>query len=704
MSLGIFGLKQAGGWMAVIAILLAMPLSAIAQTVIIDNENANNSAGNTFSMPVGTWSSSATSTDRYLTNYRFISSALGGTAQAEWRPTIPTAGDYEVSVWYPQGTNRASDAPYTVVHATGSTTIDVNQQAGGGVWNSLGTFTFAAGTAGYVRLGNDANPMVVMADAVRFERTGAGPVTPEWRAMWVSRFEWPSSNKTTVQNNLIDVMSKLVASNFNAVVLQVRGECDTLYPSPEEPWSPLMSGNGDMPSGWAGFDPLDFAIDQAHARNLEFHAYINTHVGWQSGSNLPPNYAPDHIWWQHLNASDPAHRDWLIHDSGGTPVGFEESDYTWMAPGVPDMQAYVRRQVMYVVENYDVDGIHYDRIRSPGTAYSYDPISQARRAGEGNPNSLAFADWTRDQINRFTQDLYAQIMEVKPWIKVSSAPLGLYLGTRYPGYPTSACGYQYGYSCVYQDAQAWLAAGSQDFICPQIYWADGGSNPDFSEVLPDWVAHNGGRHIYAGQITSVGVTALISQIGATRTLGGQGNVVFSFGSFNSGNFWSSYTGGPYPTAAPVPAMPWKDTPTDGILIGNVFEVDGVTPIVDAHITRTGSTYVSLSSGDGLYSFLKVPPGTYTLDFDKPGIGTRQVNNVSVVAGQVTRVDVLLGDVPCDYNNDGQVNVADLQQFSFCNQGPAVAIPGGSPCLKCDVDGNNRIDLVDFAEFTRRLNH
>jgi hypothetical protein len=296
-------------------------------------------------------------------------------------------------------------------------------------------------------------------------------------------------------------------------------------------------------------------------------------------------------------------------------------------------------------------------------------------------------------------------MEVKPWIKVSSAPLGLYTGGRYAafGYPQSACGYFYGYSCVYQDAQAWLAAGSQDFICPQIYWADGGGNPDFSEILPDWVAHAAGRHIYAGQITSGGGAALLSQINATRILGGLGNVVFSYGSFNSNNYWASYSGpgGPYNAPAPVPAMPWKDNPTDGIIIGNVTATDGSGPVVDATVTRTGSSWVALSSGDGLYSFLKVPPGSYTLTFNKPGVGTRQILDVQVVAGEVTRVDVQLGELVCDYTNDGIVDLGDLQQLAFClNGGPENPLPDGHFCLKCDADGDQDLDLMDFAAFQR----
>jgi len=248
--------------------------------------------------------------------------------------------------------------------------------------------------------------------------------------MWVSRFEWPSTNLNTVKATIESIMTNLQTHRFNAVIFQVRGQCDTLYPSPYEPWSPILSSSGGTPSGWGTYDPMAHAIQAAHARGLEFHAYINTHVAWQ-GANTPP---ANHIWHQHLKASDPSKRDWLIHDSNGNPVQAASDNYVWIAPGVPAAQAYTRKQVMYVVQNYDVDGIHFDRIRMPSPDYSYDPISLARFAGEGNPHGLGFADWTRDQFTRFCCDMYAQIMEVKPHIKVSSAPLGLYRQERYPGY------------------------------------------------------------------------------------------------------------------------------------------------------------------------------------------------------------------------------------------------------------------------------
>lgn len=120
---------------------------------------------------VGTWSTATSSTDKYSTDYRFRSKGTGA-AYAQYTPSIPVTGNYQVYEWHPQGSNRPTDAKHIVNYNGGSTTINVNQQINGGKWNLIGTFSFAAGTAGYVRITDTHadSTKVVMADAIRFLR------------------------------------------------------------------------------------------------------------------------------------------------------------------------------------------------------------------------------------------------------------------------------------------------------------------------------------------------------------------------------------------------------------------------------------------------------------------------------------------------------------------------------------------------------
>ncbi|NOS72014.1 MAG: hypothetical protein HOP33_19060 [Verrucomicrobia bacterium] len=147
-------------------------------TNVMDNPSA------TFT---GSWTEGTSSTDKFSTNYQFATSVSGAaTATATWRPNIVTPGKYDVYVWYPQGSNRATDAPYLVSYNGGSTNVLVNQQSGSGAWRLIaGGVEFAKGTNGFVRLSNNAGPSVVLADAVRFVYVEAqdfptGAAVPQW--------------------------------------------------------------------------------------------------------------------------------------------------------------------------------------------------------------------------------------------------------------------------------------------------------------------------------------------------------------------------------------------------------------------------------------------------------------------------------------------------------------------------------------------
>lgn len=131
-----------------------------------------------FSVLSGSWSTGSSAAGKYGADYRFAGTGASVTAACEWRPNLPVAGDYEVEVYYPEGANRADDAPFTVHHANGTQTVSINQQINGGGWVSLGTYPFFSGTSRYVKLENNANPSVVIGDAVRFKFDSAAPAAP----------------------------------------------------------------------------------------------------------------------------------------------------------------------------------------------------------------------------------------------------------------------------------------------------------------------------------------------------------------------------------------------------------------------------------------------------------------------------------------------------------------------------------------------
>lgn len=465
----------------------------------------------------------------------------------------------------------------------------------------------------------------------------------EVRGVWCSRFQWGSDVPATAQANLLNTMNGAQAGNFNAVFLQSRGQCDVLYPSPYEPWSPIVSNPDGANPGW---DPMAFSVYAAHARGLQLHAYFNTHTIW--GSATPPsttNY-PTHI----MNV----HPEWQLHNgSGGIPAF---SEYRYMNPGIPEADAWVRLQAAYLVANYDIDGLHFDRVRMTEPGYGKNPLvinrwdnpsTPAPNDGTGNPENLGWDAFMRDCVTRQVMNMYGQTFRMKPWVALSSAPLGLWDYSAYAtlgGYSTT---FHYGYRRG-QDAKAWMQMGAQDFIVPQIYWNNGGTKPDFNEVFDDWLAAGDlhGRGVVPASNMSNGHEEVTSHALYARSQGELGKNSLGHNIWHSGNtLFSSWSapGAPYEVPANFPALPWKAA--EGAITGNVYaDACQTTAAVDAWITRTGSSWTALSSGDGFFSFLRVAPGTYTVTVNHPSLGTINVPSVVVTAGKATHITVAPGSI------------------------------------------------------------
>src|SRR5436305_659822 len=138
---------------------------------------------------------------------------------------------------------------------------------------------------------------------------------------------------------------------------------------------------------------------------------------------------------------------------------------------------------MEIVRNYDVDGIHFDFMRYPEKGEPDD--ATFRHYGEPG---LSKGDWRRKNINKFVASFYAAAKAEKPWLKVGSAPIGIYHNT--PGLN----GLQ-SFDNLFQDSREWLRSGTHDYLVPQLYWALGRtpSHPDFAVVANDWSTNTFGR-------------------------------------------------------------------------------------------------------------------------------------------------------------------------------------------------------------------
>lgn len=318
--------------------------------------------------------------------------------------------------------------------------------------------------------------------AVSLQAQQCNPPKYEYRAVWlttVENLDWPktmvksSSDIPQQKNELIVLLDSLKGLNVNTVMLQTRVRGDVIYPSSIEPFSHVLTGvEGRSP----GYDPLAFAIDECHKRGMQLHAWIVT----------MPLGKDEHIRRQGKLALSRKRKELCTRYRG-----------EWfMEPGNPDVAHYLVNIVKEIVSGYDVDGIHFDYIRYPDRTKGYPDAALHRKHGKGR----ALAAWRRDNVTAIASALYRCVKELKPWVRVSCAPLGKYNNlTRYRSLGWDA------YNAVYQDAQAWVRDGIMDALFPMIYF-DGNN---FYPFVLDWQENSCGRHIVPG----IGIYRLMKQYG-----------------------------------------------------------------------------------------------------------------------------------------------------------------------------------------------
>ncbi len=609
------------------AAMMAAGTSARAQTIIVDNTHDG------FSIPSGTWST-FDATGQWLTDYRHKSTDDATPGTAEWRPQIPATGSYEVAVWYRStGTSRPSDATYTVHHAGGSTNVVVNQQINGSTWFVLGTFTFNAGTSGSVTLTSAAEPgKIIVADAMSFR--GAG----EWRAMWA--YSWGSGFLNATQTT--NMINTLAANNYNVIIPEVRKAGDAYYDSAYEPQATNVA---------SGYDALADMITKAHAANIEVHPWIVTYRIW---SVLFPSPPSSHIFAQHP--------DWLMTDNTGAVL---EGNNYYLDPGIPAVQDYVLSVAMDIIDNYDVDGFNLDYIRYQGAEWGYNPISEQRffdEFGELPPTSSAsplwsaWGQWRRNQVTDLVRKIYVHIQATKPHVVLTGDGITWGNLNNFTGSDT--------YNYVFQDWPGWMQEGIVDALLPMNYKNENTHADQYRDWAQYAIEHKGDRHAYIGQGCYVNTVAnTLTQILDVRAMGADGHCQYQYQSTNDGSstdaaFFSSMKTQVYPAPASTPLMPWKETPTQGILAGTI--TDASLPndpiygnrIYQATIDLTGpETRSVLSDGTGFYAFLKLTPGQYSITVTKSGFEPVVVGSLTVTAGDVNMTDVALGEGPSGCQKD-----------------------------------------------------
>lgn len=376
----------------------------------------------------------------------------------------------------------------------------------------------------------------------------------EFRGVWiatVSNIDWPSRpglNSDRQRAELTGLLDLAKDLGMNAIMLQVRPQSDALYASALEPWSEYLSGRmGLAPEPL--YDPLEFAVAEAHRRGLELHAWVNPYRARAYGATTP--VAPTHV-------------------SRRRPDLVRTYDrYLWLDPGEPDVQDYLHRVVLDLVGRYDLDGLHFDdyfypypRRNNAGQVIPFPDDASWRKYRDTPGSTLNRGDWRRRNVDDFVLRISRSVKEAKPFVKFGVSPFGIWR----PGNPPGVVGLD-AYAQVYADSRKWLSEGWVDYLSPQLYWSIRPEEQSYTALLEWWHGQNPkGRHLWPGNaVSKIGnrpphsVAELLAQVEATRRgRASSGNIFFSMESFarDRDRINGALKAGPYAEPALVPASPW----------------------------------------------------------------------------------------------------------------------------------------------------
>ena len=306
----------------------------------------------------------------------------------------------------------------------------------------------------------------------------------EFRGVWIAtvgNIDWPSQKNLSSEEQkreIIELLDMCKEMNFNAIIFQIRPSADAFYDSNFEPWSMYLTGmSGEPPVPY--YDPLAFIIEETHKRGMEFHAWINPYramvnYGEYRSKPYPLTYE---------------HPEWFVN----------YGKHKYFNPGIPAVREYTLKIVTDVVQNYNIDAVHFDDYFYPYKIKNLD-FSDAeafeRYGGDFYPDRRD--EWRRNNVNRIIQELFHRIKELKPWVQFGVSPFGIWRNNDKDARGSFTQAGQTNYDDLYADIVLWMKKGWLDYILPQAYWHIGHEKADYREVVKWWSENSFGTRLYVG--------------------------------------------------------------------------------------------------------------------------------------------------------------------------------------------------------------
>ncbi|MFJ9850950.1 glycoside hydrolase family 10 protein [Streptomyces sp. NPDC101150] len=308
------------------------------------------------------------------------------------------------------------------------------------------------------------------------------PGTAPMRGMWlatVANLDWPTKPglpPAEQQRQLLGLLEVAVERRLNTVFFQVRPTADALWPSPHEPWAQYLTGHQGKDPGW---DPLGFAVAEAHRRDLQLHAWFN------------PYRIANHADPDRLVPGHPArlHPEWVL------PYGGK----LYYNPGLPEVRGFVQEAMLDAVRRYPVDGVHFDDYFYPypvaGEEFEDDAAFEAHGAGFADR-----ASWRRDNVDRLVREMKQKVAAVGRPVRFGVSPSAIWRNRGTDSSGSDTRGLQT-YDDLYADTRRWVREGWIDYIVPQVYWNIGFEAADYAKVVPWWseAVSGTGVDLYIGE-------------------------------------------------------------------------------------------------------------------------------------------------------------------------------------------------------------
>ena len=308
--------------------------------------------------------------------------------------------------------------------------------------------------------------------------SGTNSAKREFRGAWIQCVNGQFQNLGTerMKQNLTYQLDELQKDGVNAIIFQVRPECDALYNSPYEPWSRFLTGvQGQAPSPY--WDPLEWMVNECHKRGMELHAWINP---YRAKTKNTTNLANNHIARTHPERM------------------FEYDGLYILNPGIPSNREYICTIVKDIVKRYDIDGLHIDDYFYPYPVTGLS-IPDSKEFSAYNNGLRNVEDWRRDNVNLFIKQVHEAIKSVKPWVKFGISPFGIYRNKASDPVNGSETNGTQNYDQLYADILLWVNNGWIDYCVPQIYLEIGNKAADYKTLITWWNKYTSNRHLYIGE-------------------------------------------------------------------------------------------------------------------------------------------------------------------------------------------------------------